>query len=297
MPEETAGHDAESNPSSDAARPLVLGFARGIAPSKWANRWREATGSELVLSPVAVAFGGGRGAAAAEADLMLERTRPGERPRGTEEPSRTRHALRLYEESIGLVVSADHDLAKRDSVTLSELELVTLLDHPDHAPDWPAAEAWADPAWMPADVAAALALVATGAGAILLPIPLARHLSSKKEHAILPITGEPRLACTSVWATWALERDAADVQQLAGILRGRTARSSRGSDGGRSGSEKSRSRGRSSGGSKASGKTAAKTPAKTSAKKQGPKPGTRGAQLANAKWKPKPKPRPKPRRS
>ena len=293
MPEETAGHDAESGASSDAAPPLVLGFARGIAPSKWANRWREATGSELVLAPVAVAFGRGDGAAAARADLMLERTRPGERPSGAEEPSRTRHALRLYEESMALVVPADHDLAEQGSVSLAELELVTLLDHPDHAPEWPAAEAWADPAWMPADVAAALALVATGAGAILLPIPLARHLSSKKEHAILPITGEPRLAGTSVWATWALERDAADVQQLAGILRGRTARSSRGSDGGRSGSEKSRSRGSSSGGSKGSGKTPAKTPAK----KQGPKPGTRGAQLANAKWKPKPKPRPKPRRS
>ena len=69
--------------------------------------------------------------------------------------------------------------------------------------------------------------VGTGAGAILLPLPLARHLAGKRTHAVIPVYDEKPLMGTQIWATWSVERDAGDVQQLVGIMRGRTARSQR----------------------------------------------------------------------
>lgn len=253
-------------PPAPAETPMRLGFARGIAPSKWERRWQEAVGRPLELRPVEVAFGR---RPRPTVDVMLERTAPGAHPEGVSGASPARHALRLYTEAIALVVPIDHELAKADGVDTAELELVRLLDHPDHAPEWPAAAPWDDPAWRPADAYAALDLVATGAGAILLPRPLARHLARKREHAVIALTGTP-LAGTTVWASWERDRDAPDVQQLIGILRGRTARSSRP-------------------GADAPGGEAEPRPARARkpkpAAKQGLKPNSRGAQLAAAKEK------------
>lgn len=254
-------------------RPLRLGFTRGTAPSKWAKRWRQAVGEPLELVPFETAFGRDPSPIEGEpVDVTLERAMPGEFPEGSAEPDRTRHAVRLYTEAVALVVPADHELAGETELPVHDLALVALLDHAHHAPGWPAPDPWADPSWKPEDTAAALALVATGAGAILLPLPLARHLSTKREHAVLPLTGEPELAGSTIWATWDLARDAADVQQLAGIMRGRTARSSRPS---------------ASPAADASEQTKAARPAKpkSAAKKPGPKPGSRGAQLAAAREK------------
>ncbi|MBN9612700.1 MAG: hypothetical protein J0H64_04425, partial [Actinobacteria bacterium] len=186
---------------------LRLGFARGVAPSKWARRWAESGAVPLELIPLPAS-----GRRIDGLDVVLERVAPGAQPEGTgaqpegasaqpegtgaqpegtedggAEGNRTgndraegdgaeRHAVRLYSESIALVVAADHELAGEESVDLDALQLVKLLAHPDHAPQWPEPEAWKDPSWAPADAAAALELVATGLGAILLPLPLARHL-------------------------------------------------------------------------------------------------------------------------
>lgn len=213
-------------------------------------------------------------------DVVIERTHPGSRPADTDGPNRTRHAIRLYREAVALVLPIDHELADptrggATEVEVADLDLVTLLDHPDHAPEWPRPQPWADPAWMPRDAAAALALVATGAGGVLLPLPLARHLAARREHAVIPVVaapGDPQLAATEIWATWALDRDAPDIQQLAGIMRGRTARSQRSAGAPQASKQPQPS-------------AAKKTPKKQGAKKQGPKPGSRGAQLAAAREK------------
>ncbi|MGO1538810.1 MAG: LysR substrate-binding domain-containing protein [Leucobacter sp.] len=222
--------------------PLRLGFARGIAPNKWAKRWAAARPLQpLELVPVAVLFGGEpdqrtRGSraesshsdlAAAPVDVMLERARPGARPTAD-------HSLLLYRETIALVVAVDHELAETSTgrrapaikFDVADIELVHLLDHPEHASEWPKPEPWADPAHAPSTVGAALELVSSGLGAILLPLPLARHLTDKRRHAILVLTGD-ELPQSTVWASWSADRDDDDVQQLAGVLRGRTARSSR----------------------------------------------------------------------
>lgn len=205
---------------------IRLGFVRGAAPSRWAKRWKEITGERLELVPVNAVFGH-RIASEANYDVLLERTRPGEMPADRGANNEERRSLRLYTEAVGLVVAADHELAEATSVTLEDIALVKLLDHPDHVADWPAPERWEDPAWMPKKAAVALDIVATGAGAILLPLPYARHAVSKKEHRVIPVAESAGLNGGHIWATWGADRDNAEVQALVGVLRGRTVRSSR----------------------------------------------------------------------
>lgn len=210
---------------------LRLGFVRGVAPSKWAERWaRAATGQHLELVPVDLhQVDTARG----KVDVLLERVPHGNQPPGTDGDqgarARTRHAVRLYEEGVALVVQADHELAKQTEVSLEDLALINLLTHPDHLPEWPATEPWADPSWTPQDALATLELVGAGLGGALLAMPLARHLVTKRVHAVVPVShnGEPLLPGTEIWASWSVERDANDVQHLVGIMRGRTQRSSR----------------------------------------------------------------------
>lgn len=207
--------------------PLLLGFVRGVAPSKWADRWARAVREQqLELVPVDLhEVAQARG----EVDVLLERVAPDAHPLGTEAPSPDRHGLRLYEEAVALVVPADHELAQHGEVDLEELSLVSLLSHPDHQLGWPAPQPWQDPAWAPVNAEATLKLVATGLGGALMPLPLARHLAAKRVHAVIPVAadGEPLLAGTHIWASWSVARDANDVQRLIGVLRGRTSRSSR----------------------------------------------------------------------
>ena len=273
-----AGSAQVSGPS-----PLRLGFTRGVAPSKWASRWRAAAARPLELVPLAAPFG--RGRASEGLDVVIERAAPGARPDGSEAPAdgqplaegtaepAPRHAMRLYEEAVALVLPKDHELAELEEIPLSDLPHVRILSHPNHSPEWPAAEPWEDPSWEPKNLAAALELVATGLGGIVLPLPLARHATAKREHAVLRIVGDSGernpLPGSTIWATWSRERDDAEVQQLAGVLRGRTARSSR--------TEQAAEQ------EKPSAKQPrAKQPAK---KKPKLKPNSRGAQLQAAKEK------------
>lgn len=270
----------DPQPEAETGPPAIqLGFARGIAPSKWAHRWKSVTGLPIDLVPVDVAYG--RNTAIA-CDVMLERTLPGARPEGTEGPNPTRHALRLYDESIALIVETGHDLAENEGVALGRAARETLLDHPLHPAEWPFAEPWAEPSWMPQSIPALLKLVATGSGATMLPLLLARHLTNRHDHVVIPLTEAEDLPGTSVWATWDLDRDGADVQQLLGVMRGRTARSSRpGIDSGGTDADRADAKPLS-----AKAKAKRDRDAQPKSKKPGPKPGSRGAQLAASKKKP-----------
>lgn len=240
---------------------MRLGFARGVSPGKWARRWdatAEARGSgPLELVPLTLR---GLPESDGDVDVTLERVPPGALPvgvvrgesgrieggSGSTEATRytvptrhamptrhtvpTRYAVQLYTESVALVVPAGHELAGSETIEAETLELIPLLAHPDHADSWPEAEAWEDPAWQPRDARAALELVASGVGAILMPLPLARHLSDRRAHAIIPVsatTESGSLRGTEIWASWDIERDDDEVQHLIGVLRGRTVRSGR----------------------------------------------------------------------
>lgn len=159
-------------------------------------------------------------------DMVLERVRPGARPHLTTGLAK-RHAVRLYGEAVALIIAADHELASTPTIDRETLALVTLLEHLEHAAEWPAAEAWADESWRPQHTKQLLELVATGVSGALMPFPLARQMVRRGEHAVVTVADPDPLPETEIWASWAIERDAADVQELLGVLRGRTARSSR----------------------------------------------------------------------
>lgn len=244
---------AVTAPPPEPADPLVLGFVRGVVVSKWAERWSQVMPTQaLQLLPIDLHE---VDAARDSVDLLLERVSPGHAPTGTASLPKRRHAVFLYEEGIALVVPAEHELAAQKSVTLEEVSLVKLLDHPDHERGWPATEHWQRPEWRPAHARETLELVAAEVGAALFPLPLARHLAKKQHHVVLPVRGGERytvspaaapaeaspashtisashtatqpLAGTGIWASWRVERDAPDIQRFIALLRGRTARSSR----------------------------------------------------------------------
>lgn len=209
--------------------PLRLGFARGVAPSKWANRWK-AIFPETPLELVPLTPAGLLPAGEEPVDVRLERVAPLGEAEDSSGEDRTRHGVRLYVESIALVLPVEHELAEATVIEPDDLALVKLLDHPGHAAEWPAPEPWADPSWAPKNVRAALELVGTGLGGILMPLPLARHLAGKRTHVIVPLSPVFELPGTEIWASWDRTRDDAVVQQFIGVLRGRTGRSSRGEE-------------------------------------------------------------------
>lgn len=219
------------NEEAPGTTEITLGFTRGVAPSKWVKRWMVVSPEQpLTIVPFPRPYG--RPGNSDGYDMLLERTAPGATPAGaTGDAERTHHALRLYTEALALVLPKGHDLAGEESISLAEIAErsdVRILDHPNHAPEWPAAETWEDPAWMPADLRGALEIVATGLGGILMPAPLARHIIDKHSHISIRVS-DP-VPGGEIWASWRVDRDAPDVQHLAGVMRGRTARSSRSSE-------------------------------------------------------------------
>lgn len=207
--------------------PLTLGFVRGVAPEKWARRWtsvRRRRPLNLVPLPEIGDVD------PASTDMTLVRSWPGQAPSRSRGADRTRHAVQLYEEAVALVVSVHDEAAQLRSLSVDELALVSLIDHPWHDPSWPSPKPWKDPSWRPTSIAAALDIVTTGLGGILLPGPLARHLTRKRDHRIVHVSEGPsgeRLPGSLVWATWEVARDSNEMQELIGVLRGRTVRSSR----------------------------------------------------------------------
>lgn len=206
-----------------------LGFARGVSPAKWASRWAEARPDlPLDLVPFDLETPEAARAEPGAVDLALVRVAPGTEPATTRGAEATHHGVRLYTEAVALIVAADHELAESEAVDRDALALLDLVAHPGHPAAWPAPAPRADPAWEPRGIRAALDLVAAGTSAMLLPLPLARHVARGAAHAIVPVRDPDPLPGTEIWATWEVARDDPDLQQLVGILRGRTARSGRG---------------------------------------------------------------------
>ena len=274
---QSADQTATDQSGVEREAPIRLGFTRGVSPSKWAERWHRAVPERaLELVPIPRQYGRSASDDARSCDMVIERVAPRARPvTHGDDGIRTHHSMLLYEETVALVVAKDHELAEQAEIHVDELALVKLLDYPNHAAGWPEAEPWADAAWMPKNLAAALKLVATGLGAILAPLPLAKHVSHRREHAILRVVGDNKhgqpLPGTTIWATWPAEHDSADLQQLAGIMRGRTARSSR--------------REPSPSDARVTKKPPKQLPQQPAKKKASYKPNSRGAQLAAVREK------------
>lgn len=112
----------------------------------------------------------------------------------------------LYEEQPVVVAPKGHEISVFEEVALSDLERESILDVPALGGPEPA-----------------LHVVATGAGVVILPMPVARHLNVKDTVARRLAGAEG----TEIALAWPTEATDEVLEEFIGIVRGRTAQSSR----------------------------------------------------------------------
>ncbi|GAA1711039.1 hypothetical protein GCM10009809_04270 [Isoptericola hypogeus] len=209
-----------------------LAYVPGATPGRWARTWRDRL-PDVPLELVQVD-------AADAADALAERRADAALLRLPVDPD-VLHAIRLYSELPVVVVSRDHLLAattEEEAVTADDLaddvvwlprDDVLYADGgavPGLAPTTPDPDATED--LLPATAADAIALVATGVGVTVVPMSLAR-LHHRKDVTYRVLDGGPEAPVGLSWLVDGLPDDVGElVEEMVGIVRGRTANSSRG---------------------------------------------------------------------
>jgi DNA-binding transcriptional LysR family regulator len=230
---------------------LRITFVAGVTPDKWARTWRErepGTPLELTLVEQPGQLVPLRTGAADMAFVRLPVDRTG------------LHLIPLYEELAVVVVPVEHPVAAYDEVALTDLADEQLVAGADEG--W--AEGWhqvatAEPlSFPPMTTRQALEVVASGTGIAIVPMSVARLLH-RKDLTHRPVSDVPP---TRVGLVWPADVEDPDLDAFVGVVRGRTARSSRGPDDGAD--------------EKAVGKGPAQAGQKTGTPRGGPRPGARG---------------------
>ena len=187
-----------------------VGFVTGATPDKWARTWRARRRAPLELVPLEQASQTD-GLHEGNLDLALVRL-PVDRE--------GLHLIPLYDEQAVVVVGKDHLVTAADEVTTHDLVDEQLVL--PHDSGWtPEAEQLDFP---PMSLREAFEVVASGTGVLVVPMSVARLLH-RKDVTFRPVTDLPT---TKVGLAWLVDNDDPRIQDFIGIVRGRTARSSRG---------------------------------------------------------------------
>lgn len=191
-----------------------LAYAPGVTPGKWAGLWAERVREvplRLLQMPAAEAVlllrDGGVDAAFVRLPVDREAL----------------HVIPLYLETTVVVVPKDHAVAAVEEVGLADLADEHVFEPLDEVLVW--GDRPGQPAFTrPESAADAIELVASGAGVLLLPQSLAR-LHHRKDLTYRTVTDAPQSQIGLAW----LEAETTDLmEELIGIVRGRTPNSSRG---------------------------------------------------------------------
>ena len=206
--------DAAPPQSTPAPEPrsFRLGAVPGATPGKWIDTWKQRMPHvALELVPIEKAT---QRASIDELDAALVRL-----PLTDE----SLHLIALYDEVPVVVASAESHLMAVDHLTADDLVGETLitplddvlgpLDLPTVAPNFSPLKTTAD----------AIATAATGVGIVVVPMSLAR-LHQRKDVDSRPLIAGPT---SSVALAWPRARTTEDIEVFVGIVRGRTASSSR----------------------------------------------------------------------
>ncbi|MFF4617857.1 LysR family substrate-binding domain-containing protein [Nonomuraea jabiensis] len=191
-----------------------LAYVPGVTPAKWVNIWSERMPDvpiTLAAVPPAEAVGLLRDGGADAGFVRLPVDRDG------------LSVIPLYVETTVVVVPKDHAVAAVDEVTPADLADDEVLHPLDDTIEWTVRPGL--PAFTrPATTAEAIELVAAGAGLLLVPQSLAR-LYHRRDLTYRPVLDAPQSQVALAWPT-----DATTdlVEDFIGIVRGRTANSSRG---------------------------------------------------------------------
>ncbi len=196
---------------------LRVGAVAGATPGKWIDRWRERL-PEIALTVTALTLADQREKLSAGAvDVAFVRLPIAEDGL---------HLIPLYDEDPVVVFPAESHLAAADELRTDDLRDEVVLAAEDAPPHDPIPGTRA-PSFAPLPtVADAFATIGAGVGIMVVPASLAR-LHTRKDVATRPwVDG----AVSRVALAWEREAtDAADlIETFVGIVRGRTARSSRG---------------------------------------------------------------------
>lgn len=191
-----------------------LAYAPGVTPGKWAGVWAERVREvplRLIQMPAAEAVPLLRdsGVDAAFVRLPVDRE--------------ALHVIPLYLETTVVVVPKDHAVAAVEEVELADLADEDVFEPLDEVLAW--VDRPGQPTFTrPESTADAIELVASGAGVLLLPQSLAR-LHHRKDLTYRTVTDAPQSQIGLAW----LEAATTDLmEELIGIVRGRTPNSSRG---------------------------------------------------------------------
>lgn len=191
-----------------------LGYVPGATPGKWARMWAERR-PDVPLELVG-----------ATTDEVVDQVRVGAVDAGVVRLPIDRaglHAIPLYTETTVAVVPKDHVLTAVDEAGLDDLaDEIVLRPHDDTLP-WRGDLPGHAPASEVATTAEAIELVAAGVGLLLLPQSLAR-LHHRRDLVHRPMTDAPQ---SSVVLTWPDADNTELMEEFIGIVRGRTANSSR----------------------------------------------------------------------
>lgn len=191
-----------------------VAYAPGVTPGKWAGVWAERVREvplRLVQMPAAeiVPLLRDGGVDAAFVRLPVDRE--------------ALHVIPLYLETTVVVVPKDHAVAAVEEVEVADLADEDVFEPLDEVLAW--GERPGQPAFTrPETTAGAIELVASGTGVLLLPQSLAR-LHHRKDLTYRAVTDAPQSQIGLAW----LDAETTDLmEELIGIVRGRTANSSRG---------------------------------------------------------------------
>lgn len=173
---------------------LRVGFVPGVTLTKWRRIWAERL-RRVPLDVVDVTQAGQRAALVRDdVDMCFVRL-----PIDTD----GLHTIPLYEEVPVVVAPKDHPLAAFDEVSLADLAGETFVVDDDEA--------------------AGVDRVAWGAGVMLVPLSVARS-HSRRDLIHRPVTdAEP----TTIALAWLVDNPNELIEEFIGIVRGRTANSSR----------------------------------------------------------------------
>jgi DNA-binding transcriptional LysR family regulator len=133
------------------------------------------------------------------------------------------HAIPLYTETTVVVAPRDHLVTAADEVSIEDVAGGVVLHPLDDTLDWatPPGEVAAH---RPATTEDAVELVAAGVGLLVVPQSLAR-LHHRRDLTYRPVTDAPE---SRVALSWLEDETTDDMEQFIGIVRGRTANSTRG---------------------------------------------------------------------
>ena len=207
------------------SRELTVTFVPGVTPGKWIHRWQERMPDvPLVSNPV-------------PQERQLEAVRAGEADMAFVRLPVDKsglHVIPLYEELSVVVAPKDHPIAAFDELDVADLADEYLLADPDDFPAWrdistEIAAGTRKPLPPMTSIDEALDLVEAGLGILILPMSVARQLSRKTLRSRL-LHGVPDSGIGLAWPDSKLplpEEDEAVIQEFIGVVRGRSAQSSR----------------------------------------------------------------------